>query len=447
MKIVIAGAGDVGFHLAKLLSVARQEIILIDVNEDLLDYAANHLDVITIKGDASSIEVLKKGWVPEARLFLALTTNETTNLIACILAKKMGAKKTIARVINSEYLAPIQRENFKELGIDHIISPLELAAKEIVRLVKYCEVTDNFEFEQGKFSLNGLTIDNSSKLIGKSIGQIGAANKDFQLKLVAILRNNEETIVPSDETVLQARDHVYFLCPSDQMNPLLQFLGKELRRIRHIMILGGTPLGLKSARLLEKNYKVTIVEKDKQQCKKLVEKLNHALVIKGDPSNIELLREEGLDRMDAVIALTDNSEINIIACLTADKIGVYKTIALVDNTDYTHISQNIGVDTLINVKLIAANNIHRYVLKGKVEAMTSLNGVDAEIIEYLVHKKNQMTKKAVKDLPMPKNSMIAAVIREGKSIIPGEDFHLDVDDKVIVLANEQTVSIVDRLFR
>lgn len=447
MKIIIAGAGDVGFHLAKLLSSANQEITLIDLNEDVLEYAANHLDVFTLKGDVSSIKVLDQADTSSAKLFLALTTNETTNLVACILAKKIGAKQTIARVSNSEYLSTIQRENFAELGVDHLISPIELAANEVERLVKHCEVTDHFAFEGGKVTLNGVTLDNTSRLIGRTIGDIADQNQEFQFKPVAVLRNNEETIIPDPDTRLQSFDHVYFMSPADQMNPLLQFLGKELKKIKNIMILGGTPLGLRSALLLEKKHNVTIVEKDKNKCKNLIEKLEHTLVIKGDPSNIELLKEEGLDRMHAVIALTANSEINIIACLTAEKLGVFKTIALVDNTDYTHISQHIGVDTLINKKLIAANNIFRFVRKGRVEAITSLHGVDAEAIEYLVHKNNQLTKKAIKDLPLPDNSMIAVVIRDNETIIPDPDFHLAINDKVIIMAMEEAVGVVDRLFK
>lgn len=447
MKIVIAGAGDMGFHLARLLVSENQEIILIDTNEDVLDYARSHLDVFTIKGDASSIEVLDNAMVSACKMFLAVTASEKTNLVACILAKKMGAKQTIARVSNSEYLSALQRDNFKDLGINHLISPDELAAREIERLVKYSEVTDNFEFEQGKIILNGITLDDASSLVGKTIEQVASQDCGFQFKPVAILRNNEETIVPRPTTVLHRNDHIYFMSSKDQMNPLLTFLGKELKKVKNIMILGGSSLGTKSALLLERKYNVTIVEKDKERCKYLAEKLENTLIIKGDPSNIELLKEEGLDRMDTVIALTLNTETNIIACLSAEKLGVYKTIAAVDNTDYTHISQQIGVDTLINKKLIAANNIFRFVRKGRVEAITSLHGVEAEIIEYSIHKDNQMTKNAIKDLPLPQNAMIAAVIRGEESIIPTGDFILNLNDKVIVVAGDSCVSKVDNLFR
>jgi len=447
MKIVIAGAGDMGFHLARLLVSEKQEIILIDSNEDVLDYAKSHLDVYTIKGDASSIEVLNNAMVSSAKMFLAVTAGEKTNLVSCILAKKMGAKQTIARVSNSEYLSPSQRENFSELGIDHLISPVELAAREIERLVKYCEVTDNFEFEQGKVILNGITLDDSSSLVEKTIGDIASEVDGFQFKPVAILRNNEETIVPRQDTRLESQDHIYFMTSKNQMNPLLTFLGKELKKIKNVMILGGSNLGIKTAGRLERKYNITIVEKAKERCKLLAETLENTLIIQGDPSNLELLKEEGLDRMDAVIAVTRNTETNIIACLSAEKLGVYKTIAAVDNTDYTHISQQIGVDTLINKKLIAANNIFRFVRKGKVEAITSLHGVDAEIIEYRVHKDNQLTKKCIKELPLPTNAMIAAVVRGEEGIIPNGDFQLSVEDKVIVVAAERCVERVDNLFR
>lgn len=446
MKIVIAGAGDVGFHLAKLLSTDNQEITLIDTNEEVLEYAQSHLDVFVIKGDSSSIEIMQNADVMNSKIFLAVTTSEKNNLVSCILAKKLGVKKTIARVNNSEYLSEKQRQNFRELGIDQLISPVELASQEIQRLVRFCEVTDNFQFEGGKLSLNGITLDDSSKMVHRTIGEVARDNPDFIFKPVAILRDNE-TIIPHADMLLKHKDHVYFLTPNDQMAPLLKFLGRELKKIKNIMILGGSPVGQRTAQLLEKSYHVSIVEKDKLICKILAENLNETLIIKGDPSNIDLLKEEGLDRMDAVIALTENSEINIIACLTAEKLGVYKTIALVDNAEYTHISQHIGVDTLINKKLIAANNIFRFVRKGKIEAITSLHGVDAEVIEYVIQKQNQLTRKPLKSLHFPQNSMIAAVIRDQESIIPEGDFQLKINDKVIVFAANSAIDRIDNLFR
>ncbi|MFT4566298.1 MAG: trk system potassium uptake protein TrkA [Saprospiraceae bacterium] len=447
MKIVIAGAGDMGFHLARLLASENQQIVLIDTNDDILDYVRGHLDIIAIKGDSASIQVLEEAQVGSAKMFLAVTTSEKNNLVSSILAKKMGAKMTIARVTNSEYLEPKQKANFKELGIDQIICPLALASEEIEMLLLNCPVTDNFEFEEGKISLSGITVDHSSPIVGKTMNEFISTEDQLQYKLVAILRNNEETIVPDADTRIIAGDHLYFLATQKRRNALLEALGQDMHKVKYVMILGGSELGKETARRLEEKYHLTIVEKNKEKCKKLAEVLHNTLIIEGDPSNIELLKEEGLDRMDAVVALTANSETNIIACLSAEKAGVYKTIALVDNTEYIHISQHIGVDTLINKKLIAANSIFSYIRKGKVKAMTRIQGVDAEIIEYLLHKNNQLTKKPIKDLPLPKRSMIAAVVRDDKSIIPDSEFTLQKDDKVIVLATNEVIGKVDNLFR
>lgn len=446
MKVVIAGAGDMGFHLARLLA-PEQDIVLIDTDDDVLDYAKSHLDVKGLIGDSASIKILEEADVASARMFLAVTTSEKNNLVSCILAKKMGAKNTFARVTNSEYLEEKQLANFKELGVDHIICPLQLASEEIEMLLNNCEVTDNFEFEEGKISLSGLTIDNSSPIVGKSLDQLISAEAKAQYKMVAILRNNSETIIPNHSTLIEAGDHLYFLATKKRKSELLEALGQHLHKVKYVMILGGSELGKKCAERLEDKYHVTIVEKNKVKCRRLASTLNNTLIIEGDPSNLELLKEEGLDRMDAVIALTANSETNIIACLTAEKIGAYKTIALVDNTDYINISQQIGIDTLINQKLIAANTIFRFVRKGRVKAITRIQGVDAEIIEYIIHKENQLTKKALKDLPLPQQSMIAAVVREDMSIIPDENFRLQMDDKVIVFATNRAVGTVDNLFR
>ena len=447
MKIVIAGAGDVGFHLAQLLSSEQQEIILIDLNEEVLEYAAQQLDVQIIIGNASAPSVIGEAVDGSASLFLAVTTHETTNLIACIQAKRLGARQTIARVQNVELLHEDQRAVFQDLGVDHLISPTELVAKEVVRLVKHCELTDYFEFEDGTISMNGFLIEDDSALIGQTIRDVTSYSDKKPIKPIAILRNNEETIVPLPSTKMMRRDHLYYLSVPECKKEVLNLLGKDLVKIKNIMILGGSPLAERCAALLETRYHVSVVELNKERCKSLISSLNHSLVIQGNPCNLSLLKEEGLDRMDAVIALTENSETNIIACLTAAKAGVYKTIALVDNTDYTHISQKIGVDTLINTKLVAANNIFRFVRKGKVEAIASLHGVDAEVSEYVIRKENQITKKPIKDLPLPNHSMIAAVIRQGESILPDQDFKLQVSDKAIIIAKDEAVSVIDRLFK
>ncbi|MCB0705064.1 MAG: Trk system potassium transporter TrkA [Saprospiraceae bacterium] len=446
MKIIIAGAGDIGFHLAELLAYENQDIILIDTNPDVLSYAATHLDVMTLRGDSSSIEVLETAEAGNADLVLAVTTSEKTNLITAILAKKMGARQTIARVTDSSYLREDQRETFKELGVDSLISPRQLAAREIRRLVDQCTFTDVFEFENGKLSLVGATLDAQSPLVNRRLDEIHQIEIDVALRPIAILRGHR-TIIPRGGTVLLKNDHVYFITKKGDSDKLEHFLGKKKMTVKKIMIVGGTGLAYETAKQLEKDYQVTICDPDKERCKKLAEILENTLVIQGKAGNIDLLQEEGLSSMDAFIALTPNSETNIISSLTAKNHGVFKTIAQVENKEYVHISQNIGVDTLINIKLIAANNIFRFVRKGKIEAITSLNGVDAEVIEFVVHKTNQLTRKPLKDLHFPEKALIGGIIRGEESLLPDGDFQLQVDDKVIVFTLPEAISRVEKLFR
>ena len=319
MKIVIAGAGDVGFYLAQMLAHENQDITLIDLDQDVLDYAATHTDVLTLRGDCGSIGILKQANINNADLLLAVTTSEKTNLITAILAKKMGAKKTIARVINQEYLEANQQNIFSELGIDNIISPIQLAAKEIKRLVKQAYFTDIFEFEEGKISLLGVTLDEGSSLIDVGIRNLSNfTSDDVNLRPIAILRGHE-TIIPRGDTIFRQNDHVYFITKKERIDDLKKILNRQQKEMRNIMILGGTALGRETAMKLEKDYNVTLVEKNKSYCVGLTECLENTLVVKGNYSDFDLLIEEGLKNMDAFISLTDNSETNIIACLTAKK--------------------------------------------------------------------------------------------------------------------------------
>lgn len=446
MKIVIAGAGDVGFHLAELLVYENQDIVLIDTNQEVLDYAATHLDVMTLRGDSASIDILKQAEVERAKIVLAVTTSEKTNLVTAILAKKMGARQTIARVNNQEYLEPGQREVFRELGVDSLISPQELAAEEIFRLVSQCSFTDIFEFENGKINLVGITLDDYSPIVNKRIADIDWQYQKLEPKAMAILRGHR-TLIPHGDTILRRNDHIYFTTKKENIDQLVNVVGKKKVKVHNIMILGGTGLGYASAKRLEKEYSVTLIEPSKNRCKELAARLNNTLIIHGEPGNIDLLEEEGLNNMDAFIALTPNSETNIIASLTAKNHGVYKTIAQVENKEYIHISQNIGVDTLINKKLIAANNIFRFVRKGKIEAITSLHGVDAEVIEFVVQKNNRLTKKPLSDLHFPETALIGGVIRGEESLIPNGDFQMQVDDKVIVFALPEAIGRLEELFR
>jgi len=446
MKIIIAGAGAVGFHLAELMSRENQDITLIDLDEEVLAYASSHLDLLTIKGDVSSTKILEQAKVSASQLFIAVTTSEKTNILSAILAKEFGAKKTVARIQNSEYLEVPQKERFKKLGVDVLISPTQLAAQEMLRLLERASFTDLFEFENGKLSIVGFTLDATSPLINQSITQIDEMNENFSFKGIALLRG-QKTIIPKGDTLLRQGDHLYIATPKENLDEVMIFGGKQLQPIKNVMIVGGTRLAIKTASILEDRYRVTIVITDKKQENQCLEILKNSLIVKANPGNINALKEEGLERMDAFIALTANSEINIITSLTAEQVGVYKTIALVDNINYIHIAQNIGIDTIVNQKLIAANNISIFIRKGKIEAIASLHGVDAEIIEFVIHKSNRLLKHPVRDLHFPEKSIVAGVIRGEKSYLPDEDFRFELEDKVIILALPEAIHKVEEIFR
>jgi trk system potassium uptake protein TrkA len=305
-------------------------------------------------------------------------------------------------------------------------------------------VTDSFDFEEGKVSLIGITIDEEADYIGKTVDEIRKL-KSTGYRPIAILRG-DKTILPRSGTVIMKNDHVYFITEKSGVDELLNTIGKKNKIIKSVMFIGGNIISLTAAKSLENKYKVTIIEENEKQCKWLVDKLNNTLVIKGDPSNFELLKEEGLEQMDAFIAVTPNSETNILTSLMAETLGVYKTVALVENLDYTHISQHIGVNTIINKKIIAANNIFRYVRKGKVEAIASLHGVEAEVIEYSILKDSILTRKPVKELKLPTNAIIGAVIRDEEVIIPTGDFLMKKEDKVIVLALPEAIGRIENMF-
>ena len=445
MKIIIAGAGDVGFHLARLLADESQDIILIDTNSDVLSYAESHLDVFTLKGDSTSIKTLKEANAENADLLIAATSSENVNLITAIISKKLGVKKVIARISKTELLEENEMVSFSSLGIDSLFSPSQLASQEILRLLEEAALTDIFEFEGGKLNLIGITLSDHSPIINQTIEQTASLNPQLSFKPIAIKRGTE-TIIPRKTTKFKLNDTIYFISKKEGINTILQISHKEKRKIRNVLILGGSSVGIQTAQLLEKKYKVKLIEKNKAKCYQLSEQLNSALIICGDGSDVELLEEESLSDMDAFIALTGNSETNIMASLVAKNHNIPKTISMVENIDYINLSQSIGVDTLINKKLIAANNIFRHIRKGRVKAITSLHGVDAEVIEYEVNPGSKVTKCQIKNLNFPKKALIGGVVREEESYLPFGDFQIKPGDKVVVFSVPEVINQVENFF-
>jgi trk system potassium uptake protein TrkA len=445
MRIIIAGAGDVGFHLAKLLTQENQDIALIDTDPEKLKYAADHFDIATIRGNSISYTVLEEANVSRADLVIAATNSEETNISTCIIAKHLGAKRTIARVRNTEFLLKREKLDLEKLGIDEIISTETLAAREIKRLLKDVAFTDSFEFDRGLLNLVGISIEEESPMAGKTVSEAAYLNPENNFLTVAILRNNQ-TIIPRGDVTFHTGDHVYFISQPDAMNHILELSGKERKRIKNIMILGGNEVGMHTAKKLSLKFNVKLIEADKDRCFELADELRGTLVIHGNGSDVELLEEEGIDQIDAFIAVTDNSETNIISCLVAKNHKVQKTIALVENMDYIHLSQNIGVDTMINKKLIAANFIFRHIRKGEVVSLTSLHGVNAEVVEFEVSENSPVVGKVLKGINFPKSAIVGGVIRKGRSYTPNGDFVFEPFDHVVIVAQPECIHKVESYF-
>ncbi|MEC8723965.1 MAG: Trk system potassium transporter TrkA [Bacteroidota bacterium] len=448
MKIIIAGAGDVGFHLAKLLSYESQEITLIDLDKERLAYAETHLDIKVVSGDITSVSVLKASNIAITDLFISVTSFETSNITSCVLAKQLGAKRTIARISNTEFIENKAELGFEALGIDELISPESLVASEIELILNQSVFNDTYEFEDGALTMLGLTLSSEAQIIDKPVKVAAEILSDIHFIPIAIQRlGSRSTLIPRGDTKFKEGDRVVFMTSEGGDEELCKLTGKQKTPIKNIMILGGGQIGSNSAsELANTDFNVKIVEKSKERAVVLADQLSDALVINGDGRNIELLEEENLSEMDALISLTGNSETNIMSCFVAKSKGVKKTIALVENMDYFALTQSIGVDTLINKKLLAANSIFRYIRKGEVVAMTKLANMEAELLEFVVKETSMICGHFIKNIDFPRAAIIGGVIRSKEGIIALGDFKIQPGDRVVVCCLPQSIKKVESLF-
>tara|TARA_Y100000996_G_scaffold94497_1_gene67209 strand:+ start:6919 stop:8268 length:1350 start_codon:yes stop_codon:yes gene_type:complete len=448
MKIVIAGAGEVGFHLAKLLSLESLDITLIDVDKQRLKYAESHLDIKTIKGNCVSISLLEDARVGKADLFIAVTAEETTNITVAALSKQLGCKKTIARISTLEFLKSNDDINFNSLGVDELISPEYLAAEEIIQLLDQSAFFNNHKFDDGALTLIGTTLDDGAPFVGKNVMEAAMVFQDIHFMPIAIQRKgNQLSIIPRGDTVFKEGDNVFFITLKEGVKEIYKLIGKTKTPIKNIMILGGGKIALNTAKKLSKtNINVSLIEQNKEKALDLADKLPEVMVINGDGRNLELLEEENLNSMDAFISVTGNSETNIMSCLMANSKEIGKTIALVENMDYFKLSHSIGIDNLINKKLLTANAIFRYIRKGDVVEMTTINNLDVEILEFLVHENSEVSNTKIKDLDFPRSAIIGGVIKENKGIIALGDYIILPEDRVVVCCLPEAVEKVESLF-
>ncbi len=447
MRIVIAGAGEVGTHLAKMLSNEKHDIVVIDHREEMLRNIASTCDLLTISGNADSLDTLKEANIKKAELYIAVTESESVNLLSCIVSKRMGAQKTIARINNQQYLEPGNREHFISLGLDYMVFPESIAAKEISDLLHQTGTTDLVEFAGGKMSLYVVKLDIEAPIIGKSLNEVSGNTKHLDFRAVAITRNNE-TIIPRGDDVFQIGDYVYAMSGQVGLEQILKMTGKEHSEARNVMILGGSRIGKLAAENLGYHHNIKIIELSRERSYALSNQLKNVLVICGDGRNMDLLSEEKIENMDAFVAVTGNSETNILACIHAKRLGVRKTIAEVENFSYFDLASNLGVDSIVNKKLSAASRIFRFTTAGvNVSSVKCLYGTDAEVLEFVVAPESKITKAKISALGIPQGSIIGGIVRGKDVIIPTGETVIMPNDRVVAFALPAAIRDLSKLFQ
>jgi trk system potassium uptake protein TrkA len=444
MRIFIAGAGEVGTHLAKLFVKANHDVTLMDENEEKLKQIDSHFDLMTRVGVMTSIEDLKEANVGSSDLFIAVPPYPDMSILASILAKKLGAKMTVSRVNNHEYLLRENLEFFKQLGVDELIYPEHLGAMEVIESIKQVGIRQIFEFSQANLVLLAIKLRDNAPIIDKTLLEVSAMH-DRKYNTVAIYRDSE-TIIPHGGHSFMHNDLVYFVTTRENIPQVMNDCGKEQFNINNIMILGGSRIGKRVALELEHRYNIKLIEINKDKASKIADFLESTLVINGDGRNLELLRDEGIQKMDAFIAVTDNSEVNILACQLAKKMGVKKTVAEVENIDYIPLAENIGIGTLINKKLLAASHIYKFTLKAHVQYVKCLTFTDAEVLELVAQPGSKVVKETLKNLSLPKDVNIGGIIRGDQAVIVNGNSMIMPYDKVIVFALPSGIPKIEKMF-
>ena len=452
MKIVIAGAGEVGSHLAKMLSNESNEITVIDSNSSRLEALRSNTDVVTVEGNPSAIHILQEAGVAHADLFIAVNPSESqdVNIVSAMLAKKLGSKKATARINNEEYLSYENKYLFTEMGIDLMFYPEKIAAGEIADLLKRTASSDSLEFARGKLHMAVFKLEDDSSLIGMNMVEFSklAASEGLKFRVVAISRKNE-TLIPRYDTKFKYHDLVFIISKREGMDMLLKYVGKHNIEVNNLMILGGSPTGEILAKQLSKQLdSIKLIEKNKEKCIDLSDKLpDNVIVVNGDGRNSDMLLEESIRDYDAFVAVTNSTETNILACVAAKGFGVQRTIAEVENLEYIKLAESMGVDAVINKKLITASRIFKFTLSDKVRFIKYMSGTNAEVLEYIVAPDTKITKSPLKDITFPKNAIIGGVIRGNESYIAVGDTQIEAYDRVAVFALPEAVKEVDKFFR
>ncbi|MCQ2345214.1 MAG: Trk system potassium transporter TrkA [Paludibacteraceae bacterium] len=444
MRIVIVGAGAVGTHLAKLLSRENMEISLMDEDPTRLGVLDANYDLITKVGNPTSIHDLKDIGVKDCDLFVSVTPHETENMTACLIANQLGAKRTLARIDNYEYLLPENKIFFEGMGLNHLIYPEVLAAQEIVEALKTNWMRYHLKLCEGALELCVVKIREGARIIGQTF--MSGFYNHGKYRIVAIKRGSQ-TIIPKGNDAVQVGDMVYAMCLEENMEFMREEFGKPQREIKNIIFYGATRLAQKAVQQLGDGYNIKIFEADHDECVRISEKVNNALVINIDASDMEALKEEGIQDADAFVAVTNSSEANIFACLAAKRFGVRKTIADVENIDYMPMADGLDIGSVMNKKTMAASYIYQMLLNASVLNVRNLTSADAEIVEFIARENSRITKGKIRDMRLPDESTIGGIVRAGEGLLVNGDTEILPGDQVIVLCKSEMLQKMERFFQ
>lgn len=443
MKIIVAGCGEVGSHLAKLLSREEQDITVVDEDSSKLAVLDSNYNLLTVQGRPTSFKTLRHAGVEGCDLFIAVTPFETRNIVSCAIAKSLGAEKTVARVDNFEFKDPANRSFFASIGADDVIYPEYLAALEIINALNHNWVRHWFELHEGELILVGVKLRDNAPLIGKYLKDLGRTTHDFH---VAAIKRNHETIIPGGDDRLLANDIVYFMTTREYVDNLIPLCGKIERRIRDVIIMGGSRIAIQLCNMAGEKFKFKILDPDRERCLKLSERCPDALIINADARDTDALRDAGITDTDAFIAISDSSESNILTCLTAKEFGVKKTIAEVENLQFISEAEGLNIGTVVNKKLLASSRIYQMLLDRDSSTSKCLALADAEVAEIIAKEGSKITRAPMKDQHLSSYMTIAGLIRDGKGQLVGGNTVIRPGDRVVVFTLDGVLHKVEKLF-
>lgn len=443
MRIVISGVEEMGSHLARMLSGNGHDITVIDQDPKLLDELGTLADVITIEGDATTFAVLRKASVRRCDLFIAVDSIENDNVLSAIMAKQLGAKKSIARIDNNEYLEPNNKEMFIDMGIDYLLYPERIAAEEVINLLGHSSTTEFVDFSGGKLSLVVFRLEPNSSLVGASIA--GFDEESLNYRTVAIMRDGN-TIIPKSSDTYMVGDMVYVISRQGAVSEVMALSGKSSVNINNMMILGGSRIGIQIAKELQDEVNIKLIDYNAEKAYRLAEMLERTLIIHQDGRDTDAMLEEGLANMDAFVAVTGRSETNILTAMLAKRMGVKRVIAEVENMNYINIANSVGVDTIVNKKIVTASNIFRFTMSTDVLAIKCLTGSDAEVLEFIVKPNSPATKTTIDHMELPEDVIIGGVVRGDKVFIATSNMQINAYDRVVVFAMPSAISEIGYYF-